>query len=793
MTDTGREARVWLPLALVRRLGECRPLLGLGKDASVVSVVELLANRCLATGERADTPGKRVRGSATGAARELFSETALAALGWSVTELKHRALPESAALRQGMLTDPLRQLVLLVPETPRSPTELSRDVVVALLVEGVKECETQRTEALNRELAAVDRIGVDFFGSHAIDGTLEHLSAEFARTCPILQQLFSDLAIGPHTGDNTIRTPAIKMEWMLVLASAIGKVRNVRRCGFAAALYVVWRSLGVPGDAIDVLANLGLSVSARDGAERTKIEVDEERRKLARTLKVKGAAEGVCVVFDNIDVLLGTRSFVKSEVDARSRLIHVTAASVMYHSPLPQPIAPGARPVGVLPYASLFADWNCQQRLGSAICNVMHEVLHPFGHSVLGCGKGEAPSRPYDFGSLERTRRQALPVYWLEEGKIDDMYEFTKDVLGRFRDGSQVHFVGDCFSLQKLLSVRELLYGENLSSRPDPEDFPVVLVPGWFHLYWNVFLGSLLNSDRDLLERMIEIGDLRNLKLHKDIGTCFNDVDHVVTLLLPVVIVRLFNFFRGTVAVAEGLNLKQMPEGEVMQRFTLFVVGTVRALGRAASGPVTEWQRYCRVAVLLCVYRSLRVAIASENHVHMVDVLHFSVTLVCQSSFRQYRKVIIEAVAHFARSSAAEKQKFMQCFTANFSGGHHGGRAVDEVREFDNKAVKEALRRTHRSEGDLAPELELTERQREITQVFATAFRTLETSSGGAVPTLPAPEVVTALVARAQWPSMLCALPQTVAKKQMSFFDVASHVQMVRETLESLFRTGQFE
>jgi hypothetical protein len=118
---------------------------------------------------------------------------------------------------------------------------------------------------------------------------------------------------------------------------------------------------------------------------------------------------------------------------------------------------------------------------------------------------------------------------------------------------------------------------------------------------------------------------------------------------------------------------------------------------------------------------------------------------------------------------------------------------VDEVREFDNKAVKEALRRTHRSEGDLAPELELTERQREISQVFSTAFRTLETSSGGAVPTLPSPDVVRALVARAQWPSMLCVLPQTVAKKQMSFFDVASHVQTVRETLESLFRTGQFQ
>ena len=138
----------------------------------------------------------------------------------------------------------------------------------------------------------------------------------------------------------------------------------------------------------------------------------------------------------------------KSEVDARSRLIHVTAASILHFPVLEEPV--GARPMGPLPYLSLFADPDCQKRLSAAICGVLHEILHPFGQKVIGCGRTVSPPRIVDFGCLDKTRRQAFPIFWLEEGKVDDMYEFTTGMLGKFRDGSQVHFVGDCFSLQKL-------------------------------------------------------------------------------------------------------------------------------------------------------------------------------------------------------------------------------------------------------------------------------------------------------------------------------------------------------
>jgi hypothetical protein len=794
--------RVMLPRGLVSELSSCALFLEMGKDCSSLDVITELVKQCLRSPESAEPVVKRVRGSKTGAERELFSETALAGLGWDMTRLKHREVPWGSAdvfEKLNLLSDPLRQLVLLFAETPRSAGDLARSNVVALLVQGLLECEVVREELLIAELALVNSLSEKFFS--VLDGqSLADLSASFAAQCPQLCRLLGELVIGQHTGANTRRTPAVKMEWALILAAAIGKVRNVRSCAFAAPLYVMWRSLGVPVDAINVLANLGLSVSAKEGAARLKEEVEAERKKLARALYADGAAAGVCIVFDNIDVALGTKSFVKAEVDKRSRLIHVTAASIIH---LDKPVATnlgGARPNGPLPLALLFADSQSQERLTAAVCGVLHEVLHPFGREMIGCQKLEPPLQHVHVGSFAQSRRQALPLAWLEEGKVVDMYDFAKGVLGRFRPGAQVHFVGDCFSLQKLLAVRELVYGENLLGRADPEDFPIILVPGWFHLYWNVFLGSLLHSDRDLMELLVETADLRNLKLHKDVSTCFNDVDRVAAMLFPVVVVRLFQFFQEIVAVEAKINLARLSEKEVMLRFTLFITGTVKELGSGAGGaksaarrPVLEWQRYCRVALLLSVYRSLRVAIAARNHAHVVDVLYFSVSLVCEGPFKQYRKVIIEAVAHFVRSSEAEKARFMQCFTANYSGGAFGGRSIDEVREFDNKAVKEALRRNHRSEGDLVPELELTESQRKVTEAFSSAFPSLDSSSGGAIPSLPPCPSVTGIVERAQWPSMMTPLAETVAKKQNSFFDVTAHLQMVKETLESLFRGQQFK
>ncbi len=538
------------------------------------------------------------------AERDVFSETAFAHLGWDITRLKHRQLSVAHldVLRRGLARFPpaLQQLVLLVPEKPRSRESLSRMDVVGLLVAGMGEFEECWFDRFKTELAAVDFMGREFFNTLSNQDSLGELSHRFEKECPQLQKLFLELVIGEHTADNKLRTVEVKLEWTLILASAIGKVRNKNRVGFASTLYTLWRSLGVPEDAINVLASLGLSLSSKDGAKKTRRQVEAQRGSLAAILRKPNAVMDSCIVFDNIDISLSSRSFNKDEVNVRHRLVHVTAASVMYFRECSRALVllPMPRPA-LVPVTALFASPECQARLISRVACVLHHTLHAY-KTVVICGRHEAPAPWVDYGSLTQTRRQALPVFWLEEGKIDHMYEFAKDVCGRYstksRPASRLHFVGDCFSLQKLIAVRELVAGEGLgTARCDFEDFSMILVPGWFHLYWNVFLGSVLQSDRDLLQLMVEVAGLKNVKLHSDIGSCFNDMDHLVTFIFPVAVVRLFRYFAEHVAPGLGIKVEAMAETEVMMHFSLFVSHTVAEL--QCNVEVLEWQRLCRLVL----------------------------------------------------------------------------------------------------------------------------------------------------------------------------------------------------
>jgi len=798
MMESDGRARPTLSASLVGKLMSCSAPLGLSGALNLVLVIEALADVYLGSAS-----AKRQNWGAAGAAeRECVSDSALAGRNWDVTSLKHRKQPtevtEDFLGHIDGLPDALKQLLLLVPEPPVRGSLLSRHNAVCLVLEGLRNHEQRFVEELQCEFSKLELLANDFSESiseHS-DG-LASLSASFAKHCPRLRGLFSELAIGHHAAANTMRTIDVKMESALIIASAIGKVRNQRNSSLARLLYLLWKSLGVPIGAINVLAGLGLSLSDKDGQTKLKLIVENERSKLSRSLMRQSAVAASCVVFDNIDFATGTKSFVQTVVDSR-KIHHVTAASVFFLRDLDNlpAVIPQQKQRTPLAIDCLFADEPSQARIVASVCETLHRTLHHHNPSFLTC-KTETPPPIVDFGSLERSRRQALPIFRLEEGKIDHMYCFAHDILSRYPPRSAVYFVGDCFSLQKLLAVRELLAAEALGSHSaqggpvrDQEDGRMVLVPGFFHLYWNVFLGSLLQSDRDLLSLVVQICGLQNVKLHKNISSCFNDMDHLVTIVYPVVCARLYGFFRDEIADSLGLSLKDMREGEVMMRFTIFVKQTVQSLG---DGPVEEWQRLCRVVLLLSVYRSLRVAIATEDHLHMVDVLKFSVTLVCQGPFSQYRKIIIESVAHLARCTDHERAVYLKCFTGNYNGGHLGGRAMDEIREFDNKATKESLRRTHRTEGDLAPELELTEQQRDVRKAFSSAFLHLDDGArGDSIPKLPESSDVLDWASRAQWPAFETHLCAETRKGQTPFFDLASHYETVTETLHLLHRSSQF-
>ncbi len=761
----------------------------------------MLADACLD-----DASAKSLKWGYTGAAeRASVSDAELGARNWDITSLKHRSRPASnidhLSRHLDGLPDALKQLLLLVPEPPVRDSTLSRFAALCLLSEGL-DCHDQRSnQDLQGELSKLEWSAGKFSESISENNEgLASLSASFKEDCPRLRALFSELTIGPHAGANTLRTIDVKMDSALIIASAIGKVRNQRNSSLAHLLYLLWKSLGVPVKAINAMACLGLSLSDKDGRVKLQDLVEKERAKLQRALMRQGSVAASCVVFDNIDFMTGTKSFVKTVVDSH-KLHHVTAASVVFFRNMEflPPVA--SRPIQRLPLSidCLFADDMCQSRIVVSICESLHRTLHEHGSSFLLC-RAEAPPPIVDVGLLQRSKRQAFPIFRLEEGKVDHMYVFVREILAKYPRDSTVYFVGDCFSLQKLLSVRELLNAERLAERDhhdrpvdDQEDGGMVLVPGFFHLYWNVFLGSILQSDRDLLLLMVQISGLSNVVLHKNIATCFNDMDRLASVVYPVVCARLYCFFRDEIVPALGLSLKQMREGESMLRFSMFVTQTVKSMTASPDSPVEEWQRLCRVVLLLSVYRSLRVAIAAEDHAHMVDVLKFSVTLVCQGNFSQYRKIIIESVAHLARCTDHERAIYLKCFTGNYNGGHLGGRALDEIREFDNKATKESLRRTHRIEGDLAPELELTEQQREVRRVFSSAFSGLDDGAGGgSIPKLPESKQVLDWARQAHWPAFRDRLSPEARKGQTPFFDFVSHYAAVSETLRLLHRGRQF-
>jgi hypothetical protein len=111
------------------------------------------------------------------------------------------------------------------------------------------------------------------------------------------------------------------------------------------------------------------------------------------------------------------RSFSKAEVEVRRRLIHVTAASVLFFQDTTVALfaQPQPRPL-VLAVSALFSGPDCQMRLLSRVASMVHHTIHDF-ETVVACGKREAPPS-WICGSLQRTRRQALPVFWLEEGRL---------------------------------------------------------------------------------------------------------------------------------------------------------------------------------------------------------------------------------------------------------------------------------------------------------------------------------------------------------------------------------------
>jgi hypothetical protein len=193
MNSDGRE-RPNLSASLVHKLKLCGLQFGLSEDAGSLAIIERLADDYLWSGDSAEPPVKKVRGSTTGAERDSFSDATLSHLGWSVAELKHRKFLVNDLDRMGealaSILPAIRQLILLVSDTPRSPESLSRIDVVALLVEGMAEFESRLYDTLKTELSAVDFMARKFFETLSAQGELADLSSQFKAQYPQLEFIY---------------------------------------------------------------------------------------------------------------------------------------------------------------------------------------------------------------------------------------------------------------------------------------------------------------------------------------------------------------------------------------------------------------------------------------------------------------------------------------------------------------------------------------------------------------------------------------------------------------------------
>ncbi len=117
MHKDGR-VRPTLAADLVAKLDLCFERLGLPDDceiqARIVAAMDVLADRFLEHRDIAEPLSKKPRGSSSGAGRDFCSETALSKLGWKVTDLKRRDLPNAAAEDLSLallhLSEPLCQI-----------------------------------------------------------------------------------------------------------------------------------------------------------------------------------------------------------------------------------------------------------------------------------------------------------------------------------------------------------------------------------------------------------------------------------------------------------------------------------------------------------------------------------------------------------------------------------------------------------------------------------------------------------------------------------------------------------
>lgn len=211
----------------------------------------------------------------------------------------------------------------------------------------------------------------------------------------------------------------------------------------------------------------------------------------------------------------------------------------------------------------------------------------------------------------------------------------------------------------------------------------------------------------------------------------------------------------------------------------------------ADAEPVREFQRHCRLVLILAVYNVTWECLRCANHDALMDIMHWVLPIVCQGPFSQYRCVIIDSLAYYHRASKAEQFLYKQSFTVNHTGTAYGNTATGKVQEYLNKKTKEAKRRDPTRKEDVGAETALLQHDRDVEERVRDLFPHLHDPSEGVMPP-PDAKVVWDLARHVHWTPLQDLVATKDAANQRPLFGLQQNMDVIHKVIHRIGRAVQF-
>jgi hypothetical protein len=380
---------------------------------------------------------------------------------------------------------------------------------------------------------------------------------------------------------------------------------------------------------------------------------------------------------DNVDQSFKTRA---QQVGSRDESLHFIN-STLYRFSRAVPAGLGRDQIreDELDISVLFATAESQNAILDLCTDNLARILHPLIYGLSFKGKplkfGADAVTPalVSLGLCEKTQMFPLPTENYSESKLNEFVLYEKNFLLNFQAGETVFVTADAKTyllMKKSLDLRDMEMFRNA----DCDDNNVIPVPDWFHLSMCVFLGECTRSNSGLVQDFCKIMG-PSYVINLNVSKSFNESMRVFGALYPVAVARLFQYFLTNVAEGVGINPPRSEFVSVVRKFALWIVYTTRIMG-AGSQHVLEFQRHCRLVLILAVYHVTWDATRSANHDALMHVMHWILPIVCQGPYSQYRSVVVDSLAYFHRASEAEQFLYKQSFTVNPTGAVFGNTAT---------------------------------------------------------------------------------------------------------------------